>query len=320
AIQGTETYCGNGVSYVLLGYSSGAWLIHILLHKLPSTPLPKVLGVGLYGDPLYAPGLAIDRDYRLTDKLLGVAWAGDPNHRSVPKAVGSGTYDGCLPNDPICQAPNPFTLAQCINNDPACPHFRYVTDGVTKAVSGFLDNKLPSSSNWPVISSVHAPDSLVGDPYSWKPTVTPAASYTWSKAGTMPPGLKFSKATGALTGAPTKAGVYGFSVTATSAQLRTATQFEVVTINTGGPLSVTPANLPDATNGSAYKVTLSGNGGYLPYSWHATGTALTHGLQFTWINQDTSVATLAGVPDQTGSFSLSVTLTDPKGTTLTQSY
>jgi hypothetical protein len=323
AIQNTESFCGNGVRYVLLGYSSGAWLIHILLHKLPNSLFNKVVGVGLYGDPLYTPGLAIDRDYQFTDKLVGIALPGDPNNRSVPKQVGSMTYDACIPDDPVCQEPNATTLPECIALDPACPHFHYVDNGVTDQVFQFLDQFMPSSSNWPVITSGHAPNGLVGTAYSWTPTVKPTArtTYQWSEDGVLPPDLHFSTTTGAVMGTLTKAGIYGFSVTATSTpQQRTATQFESVVINSGGPLAISPSSLPPATAGTAYKVTLSGSGGYLPYTWHATGDALSHGMQFTFINQDTSTATVSGTPDQAGTYSLSVSLTDAKGGTTTQSY
>jgi putative Ig domain-containing protein/cutinase len=321
-INTTEQFCDGGVKYLLLGYSSGAWLIHILLHQMPNKLFNKVVGVGLYGDPQYQPGLAIDRDYRLSDKLVGVAWAGDPTDRSIPKSLGSVTYDACLPNDPVCQAPNPVTAVKCKNNDPACPHTRYVTDGVTELVADFLDRSLPSSSVWPAITSRRAPNGRVGTSYSWTPTVRPSAraTYQWSEVGTLPPGLSFSSTTGAVTGTPAKAGIYSFSVTATSAQQRTATQFESVVIDSGGPLAIAPSSLSGATVGTPYRATFQGTGGYLPYTWRATGTALDHGLNFTWIQADTTTATLSGTPDQAGTYSLNVTLAGAKGGTTTRSY
>jgi Cutinase len=94
-INTTEQFCGGGVKYLLLGYSSGAWLIHILLHLMPNNLLSKVVGVGLYGDPLYQPGLAIDRDYRLSDHLFGIAWASGITEQSIrsrfPRDFGSAS-------------------------------------------------------------------------------------------------------------------------------------------------------------------------------------------------------------------------------------
>jgi Putative Ig domain len=229
---------------------------------MPSKLLAKVVGVGMYGDPLFTPGLAIDRDYRLLDPKTGVAWATDLGNQSVPKSLGSVTYDACLPGDPVCQAPNAATLALCMADNSACPHTRYVTDDVTEPVADFLNRGLPPSSVWPTITSAKAPDGRVGTSYSWTPMVRPTArtSYTWSVDGILPPGLIPSSTTGGLAGTPTMAGIYDFSVTATTIQLRTATQHEEVIINSGGPLSTSPSSLPAATAGTVYKTTLSGSG------------------------------------------------------------
>jgi hypothetical protein len=260
-INRTERFCGGGVKYLLLGYSSGAWVSHRLLHLIPTNLLGKVVGVGMYGDPLFERGLAIDRDYRLLDPLNGVALPVDPGNRSVPKSLGSVTYDACLPADPVCQAPNPGTLALCMLPAPAngdCPHLLYISAGATKLVADFLNQGMPTRTVWPVITSARAPDGLVGTPYSWTPTIKPTArlSYTWSEHGTLPPGLNFSTTTGALVGTPTKAGTYDFSVTATSTQLRSATQHEQVLITGvtvpppgGGTWTPTEAPLPAGSSG-----------------------------------------------------------------------
>jgi hypothetical protein len=320
-IQNIETYCGGGVKILALGFSSGAWLIHRLVYFMKYANLVnRVVGVGFFGDPLFEYGLAIDRDYRLQDLEVGAAYGVDTKYAGVPKSIGSVTDDACFPGDPVCQSPN-INLVECYNGDPACPHFNYVPDEATN-VEQFLNQNMPTSSVWPTITSRRAPNGIVQSPYSWTPTVKPTArtTYQWSESGILPPGLRFSTTTGAVTGTPTKAGIYGFSVTATSTQQRTASQFESVVINSGGPLAIGPSSLPPATAGAAYKVTLSGSGGYLPYTWHATGDALSHGMQFTVINQDTSTATLSGTPDLAGTYSLSITLSDAKGARTIQSY
>ena len=73
-------------------------------------------------------------------------------------------------------------------------------------------------------------------PYSWKVT-----------KGAVPPGLVLG-VDGSLTGTPTVAGSFEFTVTATdSAQGRgTDSQHFTVTINTPGPLVLTPGQTPPA--------------------------------------------------------------------------
>jgi hypothetical protein len=91
-------------------------------------------------------------------------------------------------------------------------------------------------STAPTIITTSLPGGTVGTPYNQDLTATGSAPITWSyTSGTLPPGLTFW-ARGALTGTPTTAGTYNFTVKATNA-LGSDTKTLPITITGGGGTS-----------------------------------------------------------------------------------
>lgn len=79
-------------------------------------------------------------------------------------------------------------------------------------------------------------------------------------------------------------------------------------------ITISPATLAAGTAGTAYSQTFTQTGGNGTHTWNLTGT-LPAGLSFTAVT-----ATLAGTPTQTGSFNLTVTVTDSNNCTGTANY
>jgi hypothetical protein len=179
------------------------------------------------------------------------------------------------------------------------------------------------------ITTSSLPSGQVAQPYS----ATLAASggsapYAFSvSAGSLAPGLQLS-ASGALTGSPTNAGTFSFTVQVTDgstpAQVATRSYSLVVTSGTSvTPLGITTAALPSATVGQFYAAQLSAGGGTSPYGWSVTGGALPPGLALSSSGAISGSATVAGqfgftvtvvesaTPQQSASaaFSISVTST-----------
>ena len=75
-----------------------------------------------------------------------------------------------------------------------------------------------------------------------------------------------------------------------------------------GDLSVTTSSLPTGAVGSAYGATVAGSGGATPYRWKAIG--LPPGLSLEPVN-----GRLSGTPTVTGSYTVTVSLTDANGLT-----
>ena len=89
---------------------------------------------------------------------------------------------------------------------------------------------------------------------------------TWTYTGELPQGLTLSYS-GYISGIPTKAGRYQFTVTAKNLKGSTSAKF---TLQVFDPVSISTASLKDATIGKSYKVTLKATG-TKPISWSATG-------------------------------------------------
>jgi uncharacterized protein (TIGR03437 family) len=99
--------------------------------------------------------------------------------------------------------------------------------------------------------------------------------------------------------------------------LTIAGQTYTVTQSTGAPggLTITtPANLPTATVGSGYSVTLSAVGGQPPYTWSALGT-LPPGLSLA-----ASTGVISGTPSASGTYPFSINVSDSLGAQLSQSF
>ncbi|MER8830136.1 putative Ig domain-containing protein [Mesorhizobium sp. M0938] len=131
-------------------------------------------------------------------------------------------------------------------------------------------------------------------------------------AGALPPGLNLSAA-GDLSGTPTTAGTFNFTVTATDANGFTGVQ--VYALSIGAPtITLAPSTLPDGTGSTAYAQALSASGGVAPYAYTVTAGTLPPGLNLS------AAGDLTGTPTTAGSFNFTVTATDANGFTGVQVY
>ena len=140
------------------------------------------------------------------------------------------------------------------------------------------------------------------------------APYTFTvTAGALPNGLTLSSA-GILSGTPTVASTFNFTVKATDSLAATGTQAYVVTINP--VVTIAPASLPNWTvNKSGYSQTLTGVNGTGAKTLVISSGTLPSGLTFT-----PGTGVLAGTPTATGLFSFTIKATDSVGATGTLVY
>jgi hypothetical protein len=132
-------------------------------------------------------------------------------------------------------------------------------------------------------------------------------------SGALPDGLTLSGG-GVLSGTPSHAGSFMFSVRVTDAGGCQGLQSYALTL-TCGSITLTPASLPAGTVGAAYSQTaLQASGGNAPHSFSVSAGALPSGLMLT------TAGVLSGTPTQAGSFNLTVRATDVFGCTGMQSY
>ena len=137
-------------------------------------------------------------------------------------------------------------------------------------------------------------------------------SYSWSvSVGSLPTGMTLS-AGGLLTGTPTTAGSYTFTVQATDSNATapaTATRQFSIVINE--LLTITTTTLANGTSGILYNLTLAKSGGTMPYSWSLkSGDSLPDGLSL-----DPITGSISGVPIAAGNKSFTVIVSDVCGAT-----
>ena len=129
-------------------------------------------------------------------------------------------------------------------------------------------------------------------------------SRTWSVvAGSIPPGLTLSSALRHISGFPTATGTYTFTLQVEDGgdTRQTATKSFTVSVD---DLVITTRALPTGVINHPYDENLAATGGTLPYTW-AAHSALPLGLAL-----DSSTGNIAGMPQETGVFSLDIEVTD----------
>jgi hypothetical protein len=152
------------------------------------------------------------------------------------------------------------------------------------------------------------PPGNVGFAYNQTITVTGSTNtFTFTSTGTLPTGLSLSNG-GVLSGTPTTAGTYNFTVTATDGYGCTTNTPYSVTISPCSPLSLS-ATLPDIIVNNTYNQTVTQTGGTGTITWSTTGSLPT-GLSI-----NTTTGNISGTATQTGTFIFTVIATDGTGCT-----
>jgi hypothetical protein len=192
-----------------------------------------------------------------------------------------------------------------------------VTSSVTMTTSSMAVTANPPATPTISVSPTTLPSAVVGGAYSQTITASGGTGpYTFAvTAGSLPVGLSLSSA-GVLSGTPTAAGTFNFTVTATDSGGFTGSRAYSLTV--GAPtITVSPATLPNATAGSVYSQTITASGGTGPYAFAVTAGSVPAGLSLS------SGGVLSGTPTDGGSFAFTVSATDsstPGPFTASQSY
>jgi hypothetical protein len=144
--------------------------------------------------------------------------------------------------------------------------------------------------------------------------------YTWSiVSGSLPPGLlpPTPSPTGlsyVISGTPTTAGTYPFTIQITDFNNVSRQQPLSITITT--VLNFAQPTLPAGSVNTLYSTTLTATGGLAPYTWSYTGLP-------SWLAATPSTtlsSTLSGTPSAAGPLSFTVRLSDSSVPAQTQSY
>ncbi len=180
-----------------------------------------------------------------------------------------------------------------------------LTAFLAAAVSG-----VPAAGATLTISSFTLPAATVGTAYDKVLVATGGASafYTWALGGTLPVGLSLSTS-GVISGTPTTAstGPVSFGVTVNDTAGNSAFATLSILVNPK-PLSITSTSpLAAGIAGTEYPhKALAATGGVSPYTFALTGGSLPAGMTL-------SSGTIEGTPTLSGTYTITVTVTDANG-------
>jgi len=152
------------------------------------------------------------------------------------------------------------------------------------------------------------PAGTVGVNYNQRVPVTATGGtppFTWAIAAgsSVPPGLVFTASTLTLSGIPTAAGNFNFTIEVRDAASAVASRSIPITINAPALSFTTPRQLPDGILNQPYSTTVAASGGLPPYRWSASG--LPAGIT---INATTGQ--ISGRPTAAGNFTPAITASD----------
>lgn len=155
------------------------------------------------------------------------------------------------------------------------------------------------------LSPATLPNAIAGVAYNQAFSATGAtAPYSYQiTSGSLPAGLTLSSV-GALTGSPTAAGSFSFTVQATDANNFTGSLAHNLVV-LPPTLSVAPTTLPSGSRGTAYSQTLSASGGNAPYTFAIKSGNLPPGMTLT-----AGTGAIRGTPTESGSYAFTVSVTD----------
>ncbi|MEI6208836.1 MAG: putative Ig domain-containing protein, partial [Desulfuromonadales bacterium] len=176
--------------------------------------------------------------------------------------------------------------------------------GVTDKLGAYAEREFSIEVTIPfVVTSAPLPRGTIGTAYSSSLTASGGKTpYSYSvTSGSLPSGLTLTAATGSISGKPTTAGTYTFTVQVADASSRTTSQSFTILVDAA--LSNTTGRLNDGIVGTPFTQTFTATGGLTPYTWGVYSGLLPMGLT---LNPTTGIIT--GTPVFSGAATSSNTL------------
>jgi uncharacterized protein YhjY with autotransporter beta-barrel domain len=296
-------------SRMLTGFAG--WLL--LLSSLLALPTPALAGNKTVN--------GITAEVNLPNASRGVLY----NATIAPTGGGGGPYTfvmtaGSLPSGYTLSSTGVVSGTNCSASNGSYPFSARITSatGTIADFTGSAQFSLQMTAGPGAACSLTLAalptTGTVGTAYSGTATITGGTGpYTWAQtAGTLPPGFALNPSNGAVTGTPTTAGTYSFTLRGTDSIGATGTTNYTVTI--APVIAVSPASLANGLQAIAYSQSLSGSGGTAPYSFAVSTGTLPTGLSLS------PGGVLSGTPTVPGSFTFTVVATDAGGFTGSRAY
>ena len=294
-ISGTATTAGT-VSFTVQATDAAsntatkALSIAVSAAQSPSvttTSLPAGTTGTIYSTPLQASGGTTPYSWSLSAGTL-------------PAGLSLVASTGVISGTPTATGTASFTVQ--------------VTDAANNTGTKALSISVAAAGQPPSVTTTSLPAGTTDTAYSTTLHATGGTTpYSWSvSVGALPPGLTLVSSTGAISGAPTTAGTFPFTVKAQDAANNTGTKALSIVVAAQLP-TVTTTSLPGASTGTAYSTTLQASEGTTPYSWSITAGALPAGLSLT-----APTGVISGTPTTAGTVSFTVQVRDAANSTATK--
>ena len=309
-----------GVIGVTLALGLGG-LYLFLANKTPSTRQEQPSPIE---EPRPAPKPEITTDSKLPDAVAGASYMQTLNASggtaplrwsvtagSLPGGLDLDLTSGALSGTPVRAGSYSFTV-QARNSAQLT---------ATREFSLTVQRR-PPETELVFLTSPALPEATMGRTYSQRLMVSGGTPpYRWSaRAASLPAGLSLEPAEGTLSGTPSSAGRFPFTVRVTDSEQVTASQQFALNVARAAapptpPVIRTPAVLPPATVGTEYSQALSASGGKPPYSWSLAGGSLPAGLSL-----DGARGVISGTPTAPGDFKFRLQVTDSAQATTPQDF
>lgn len=304
ASHGTAVASGTSISYTPTSGYSGPDTFTYTATNAAGTSAPATVTI-----TVSPPTVDI------SPATLPGATAGTPYNQTLSSSNGTAPYtyapvSGSLP------AGVSFSSAGVFSGTPSSsgnfPLSIRSTDqyGATGTVSYTISVAAPTIA----VSPTSLTNGAYGTAYSQTVTASGGnGSYSFAVlSGSLPSGMALAS-DGTLSGTPTSAGTYSFTLTATDGNGFTGSRAYTLTI-ASPTLSLSPVSVPGGSIGSPYSQTLSTSGGIASYSYSLIGGALPTGVTLS------SGGVLSGTPIVSGTFNFTVRSTDAHGQVVDGAY
>jgi hypothetical protein len=159
-----------------------------------------------------------------------------------------------------------------------------------------------------VLSSTASATTQVGQSYSQTNVASGGTMpYTYSvSAGTLPAGATLNTSTGTVSGTPTTAGAFSYTIKATDSVTPTAqTATQVTSGAIAATLTLTATASSTTQVGQAYSQSNAASGGTAPYTYSVSAGALPAGVTL-----NAATGAVSGTPTAAGAFSYTIKVTD----------